>query len=112
MKGTFFTERQWFVLEAGGREALSPGGGLLTPPNLPHEAIVCSTFQLVGELGKPLLLAKGQAGFAHWLIWEEERLINPLSSDRFTLVQTDAWTQVVSLKSLHIDGDNWGTVTL
>lgn len=69
------------------------------PPNLCHVAIVCSTFQLVGELGKPLFLTEGQAGFAHWLMWVEERLINPLSSDRFTLVQTDAWTPVASLKS-------------
>lgn len=75
-------------------------------------AIVCSTFQLVGELGKPLFLTKGQTGFAHWLMSGEERLINPSISDRFTLVQTDAWTQAASLKSLHTDGDNRGTMTL
>lgn len=39
-------------------EALSEGGGLPTPPKLHHVAIVCSTFQLARELGKPLFLLK------------------------------------------------------
>lgn len=68
------------------------------PPNLRHAALVCSTFQLVGELGKSFFLTKGQAGFAHWLMRWQERLINPLSSDKLTLVQTDAWAQAASLK--------------
>jgi len=68
MKATFFSERQWFLLGAGGGEALSAGGGLLILPNLHHVGTVLSTCQLAGELGKPLFLAKRHAEFARWLM--------------------------------------------